>query len=295
MSMSKANDGSTNDVQNETSVSGDSRMVALAELTSALGKTAVGPDGKLVPSAKFQTDLRKAESRREILEGLILELSPAGVNAEIWRKLLDGSSNPFAAKKDTNTKVKPGTENPGQTLHRASNRLLSEQKKVDAARMKLEEAERQYSEIKALECGALQWHVTDNLISIMEPAFSMGPAWTIMRAVSSYVSDEDAIRATPMFLGDEKPEAMAKYREIRLNETREILNALDWFSAYKPFEEEVREALLNVVREFADRRSEAAADGRRPRSEKTMKEQPHPKAMADAEEIIAGLAVEDID
>ncbi len=161
--------------------------------------------------------------------------------------------------------------------------------------MKLEEAERQYSEIKALECGALQWHVTDNLISIMEPAFSMGPAWTIMRAVSSYVSDEDAIRATPMFLGDEKPEAMAKYREIRLNETREILNALDWFSAYKPFEEEVREALLNVVREFADRRSEAAADGRRPRSEKTMKEQPHPKAMADAEEIIAGLAVEDID
>src|SRR3546814_4125747 len=66
------------------------------------------------------------------------------------------------------------------------------------------------------------------IFEIMSPAFAMGPAWTLMRSLSAHVSDEEADKATDIFVGAEKIESMARYRQIRARETGEMFDALDW-------------------------------------------------------------------
>src|SRR3546814_18061077 len=78
----------------------------------------------------------------------------------------------------------------------------------------------------------------------MSPAFAMGPAWTLMRSLSALVSDEEADKATDIFVGAEKIESMARYRQIRARETGEMFDALDWFSGHRAFEEAMRTAVL---------------------------------------------------
>src|SRR3546814_20640763 len=105
----------------------------------------------------------------------------------------------------------------------------------------------------------------------MSPAFAMGPAWTLMRSLSAHVSDEEADKATDIFVGAEKIESMARYRQIRARETGEMFDAIDWFSGHRAFEEAMRTAVLKVCKDFEPRRDEAGADGRAPRSERAMR------------------------
>ena len=89
--------------------------------------------------------------------------------------------------------------------------------------------------------------------------------------------------------GEEKVERIAEYRAIRVNETRQMFEALDWFAGYDPFEEAMRNAVMKVCADFESRRGKAGADGRRARSETKMKSEAHPAAMKDAEDVLAGL------
>src|SRR3546814_7326432 len=56
----------------------------------------------------------------------------------------------------------------------------------------------------------------------MSPAFAMGPAWTLMRSLSAHVSDEEADKATDIFVGAEKIESMARYRQMRTRDGRDV-------------------------------------------------------------------------
>jgi len=49
----------------------------------------------------------------------------------------------------------------------------------------LEAEEARLVSIKAIEDGALHWHVVDNLLTVIASVFAMGPAWTIMRSLST--------------------------------------------------------------------------------------------------------------
>src|SRR3546814_4244344 len=109
-------------------------------------------------------------------------------------------------------------------------------------------------------------------------------------SLSAHVSDEEADKATDIFVGAEKIESMARYRQIRARETGEMFDALDWFSGHRAFEEAMRTAVLKVCKDFEPRRDEAGADGRRPRSERAMRTSAHPKAQQDADEIQIGRA-----
>jgi hypothetical protein len=293
--MSTSSEGETEGGQNGPSESVESGLDAVSKITNHLAQTAVRASGELVPNAQFQMALRSAEDRPEILEGLILELCPSWVNRDAWKAWLDGGKSPFVSK--TN---KPGhaSENPAQTLQRKTKAIVTQEKKVAAAQAvfetsqrNLEAAQKNLDFVKAFESAALQWHVVDQLVEIMSPAFAMGPAWTIMRAVSAHVSDEQADKATDIFFGAEKVDEVALYRKIRARETSEMFDALDWFSGHHAFEDAIRAAVMKVCKDFEPRRDEAASDGRRPRSEKAMKTMAHPKAQKDADEIIEGLPV----
>src|SRR3546814_2677478 len=113
-------------------------------------------------------------------------------------------------------KAAPGKERPSQTLVRSSNRVRGQEKKVDRLRSDLLEAEEELRFVKAYENAAVHWHVVDQLIEIMSPAFAMGPAWTLMRSLSAHVSDEEADKATDIFVGAEKIESIDR-KSTRLN------------------------------------------------------------------------------
>src|SRR3546814_18381571 len=81
--------------------------------------------------------------------------------------------------------------------------------------------------VKAYENAAVHWHVVDQLIEIMSPAFAMGPAWTLMRSLSAHVSDEEADKAPAIFVGADTNERMARYRKLRVRKTGERFDALD--------------------------------------------------------------------
>src|SRR3546814_5735388 len=106
------------------------------------------------------------------------------------------------------------------TLVRSSNRVRGQEKKVDRLRSDLLEAEEELRFVKAYENAAVHWHVVDQLIEIMSPAFAMGPAWTLMRSLSAHVSDEEADKATDIFVGAEKIESLARYRQIRARDRK---------------------------------------------------------------------------
>jgi hypothetical protein len=261
-------------------------MKSIAQIASHLAKTAIGPDDKLLPKAQFQIDVRSNGSRKKILEDLILEVCPEGVNPDVWNSWLRGGRSPFIGKP---AKAGHASERPNQTLTRATSRVDSQEKKIAALRQNLESEERQLAFVKAYENAAIHWYVVDQLVEIMEPAFALGPAWTIMRSLTSYVSDEAADRATDIYFGEEKIESLVWYRKIRERDTKAMFDTLDWFSGYEPFEEAIRNAVLKVCKDFESRREEASRDGRRPRSEHAMKTSAHPRAQHDADEIIAGL------
>ncbi len=286
--MSAVDKGETKGGQNGPSVSVDPTIEAVAQIASHLARVAVGPDGKLQPGAEFQMAIRGKEERSETLERLVLEVCPNGVDGARWKAWLDGGRSPF---EDKPKKVAPGAERPSQTLVRSSNKVRGQEKKVERARQDLEDAERELAFVKAYENAAVHWYVVSQLIDIMEPAIAVGPAWTIMRALSSYASDDAADKATNMFVGGEKEDAIVYFRKIRARDTREIFEALDLFAGVPDFEEAVRAAILKVCKDFEPRREKVVSTGRRPRSEKAMKTTAHPEAQGDADDVLEGLQV----
>lgn len=290
--MTKANKDMTVGGQNDPSESDETAVGAVAKIASHLAQFAVGPDGQLLPKAEFQMNVRDPEGRDKILEQLVLEICPNGISQTAWRGWLNGGFSPFVEKPK---KAGIASEKPGQTLSRTSSRVRGQEKRVATLREQLEEAEEQLTFIKSYENAALHWHTIDQLMAIMAPAFAMGPAWTIMRSVSAHISDEAADKMTLMLFGEEKEESIAEYRLTRVKETRDMLEALDWFSGFSPFEEELRCAVMKVCKDFESKRGQAGSDGRRARSETKMKTEAHPKAVHDADEVLAGLAREATD
>lgn len=288
--MSRGNEDTTEGGQNGPSESGMTDIDAISQIASHLGKIAATRDDKLTPRAQIQISAREPENREKIIEQLVLEMCQRGVNfdaLEAWHK---GGVSPFVTAPDAKLKkAGHGSEGPTQTLTRSSDRVVAQEKRVETAKAKLEQAERQLLYLKSFESAAVEWLVIDKLIEVMMPALAMGPAWTIMRALTSYVSDDAADKATYMFFGEDKLDAIVDYRKIRVRDTREMFEALDLFAGVPDFEEAVRAAVLKVCKDFEPRREEALADGRRPRSERAMKSSPHPKAQHDFEEVLEGL------
>lgn len=104
-------------------------------------------------------------------------------------------------------------------------------------------------------------------MKLFSPLFAMGPAWTLMRAISGHVPDEIADEMTFMLQGKDKERGIAQLRETKQRESQGLFDALDFWSGNADFEMEVRAAVLRVVEEFGPRRSEwGGQSGRRRRA-----------------------------
>lgn len=261
---------------------------AIKLIVRHLQERALTEAGELSPDAQFQLDVRSPLKRRELLEQLILEICPNGVDAAAWSKWLRGGKSPFPERP---VKVGPGTEWPGQTLLRTTPRVNKQKQKIEKLRAELEAEEKRLAYLKAHDNAALHWLVVDQLIDIMSPAFAMGPAWTVMRALSGHVSEEEAEEVGRLVLIDEdREETINQHRDRRKKESEHILAALDHFSGHRGFEHALRRAVKSVIRECEPLREEWTRSGRRPRSRTAISETAHPEAQEDRREVLEGLS-----
>lgn len=261
---------------------------AIRRIAMHLHEKAIGSRGELSPLAQEQLDLRNVDERRDYLERLIQEVVPSRANMGLWSEWLQGGKSPFGNGEVR--KVGTAKEGPSQTANRTSGRVEVQRKKVARLRTELESEESHLEYLKSHDKAALQWLVTNHLIEIMSGIFAMGPAWTIMRALSGHLSDEEAHLRTLLYEGEEKHEEVKAERALYMDEARKMMENLDRWSGDPEFEQSLRKAVLGVVDIYAAMGDEAIANGRRRRSETTARETINPRGMESARDVIFGFA-----
>lgn len=258
----------------------------ITKMANQLVKIAIGSDGKMLPDAEVQMALRSMGDRAKLLEEVLLGITPDGVSASVWTSWLNGGRAPAEPKLK---KVGYGDEAPSRTLERAIPRVKAQEKKIASLEANLASEKRQLTQMQAYEKSALHWYIAHDLISIMAPTFAMGPAWTLMRAISGYLSDEKAEELTFFTDHSLKNDDIRRHREMRLNDTKRMLDALDFWAGNDEFETSIRDAIEKVIVAYDDKREGQVAAGRRRRSRADMERSVHPESLTDAKKILDGL------
>lgn len=266
----------------------DGQNAALAQIMMHIMRTAISPENVLTPEAQVQIALRNKGARGETLERLIMEIVPERVDVDLWLRWINGGLSPFPKLE----RVGKGDERPAQTLARTPHRVVTQQKKIDRLKAELEQEEQKLDYYEAHRKAAVQWCVVDQLVNIMTPAISMGPAWTVMRALSGYISYEDAEKKTFMLDEDQKEEGIREIRAIRQRETDQMCDDLDFWSGHCEFENSIRDAIRNVIRDYEILRPVWVKSGRRRRTRSEIKSSVNPEASVDMKEVLAGFPSE---
>lgn len=280
MKPEESDEGSLQGLSEVSRVSVDS---SLGDLMTWVIKKAVSPEGEVSQEARVQRELMEDETRRVLLEKLLLEVTPKDVDVGLWTKWLSGGVTPFKHKL---AKPASGHERPIQTLERSGSRAAKLEAKIAKLKAQLEDEERQLKFERASVAAVLQYYVTDQLVEIMSPTVAMGPAWTILRALSGYVNDEIVASLPPLPI---KVDPVEYYRSRRMAESEKIMSALDHFAGHIEFEQALRSAIAQVVTEFEPRRPEVKKRGGKARPLEELRAGPDPFATADAQDILAAL------
>lgn len=277
--------------QNGPSAEAENGSPAFLAIARHLVGRSVKLTGELEAPAAIQLALRNEEERSRLLDEIVLALAPDGADLGQWAEWLNGGSSPFPKgnKRKGPEKVGKESEWPSQTLIRATPRVNRQRAKVEAIREQLAAEEQKLAYAQAHERAAVQWFVSDHLIDLMSGVFAMGPAWTIMRALSGHMPDEVGEEKTGFLVGGDKDDALIAVRAEWAKESASMLETLDLFSGHVGFEEAVRNAVSKVCKDFDKKRDEAAKAGRRPRSKERMATEVHPKAMDGADAVLAGF------
>ena len=279
----KTADGRKNDQKNND----ESEKDPLMEATRLLKEILISKRGELTPEAQAQIALRSDEERGATLEQLVKELAPREVSPEMWREWLLGGQSPFGSRRlKKPVKLQHGA---GKAIARGPKSLKPHRERVEKARAELAHAEEKLAYHEALDKSLMEVSVYDHLVKLLGPIFAMGPAWTIMRALSGHASDKLADDMTFLYDGKAKQLEIRKFRAEYAEETAKMLIGLDYFSGVEEFEDGLREAIKGVVEEFESRKDSVIADGRRRRSVERIMTSVNPEALDDAGDVLGGL------
>lgn len=245
-----------------------------------------------MPNTASLIALRRQETREEVLRSLLEGLCPDEVNPELWMVWFKGGKDPHFVSETARSRLhKPRVDrSTGKALSHSTKRIQSASKKVEAARRDLEEAERELAAEKAFDAAILQWAVSEHLVDIMSPMFAMGPAWTIMRAVSAYAPPE-LLEAETALAPDPKRRQAAQdaFLRERSESTERMLAVLDLWSGDADFESDIRAAVEDVVKRYEPRAKERAAKGVRDRSAAARRGSVRPETATERSEVLDGL------
>lgn len=261
----------------------------LAEVVAFIGERVIGHGGRKLPDAASVLALRKEPTREAALRALLLHLCPGGVNPEVWYSWLSGEDSPF--KNAKLNRVSLIDKSSGQVMKLSSDRVANAERRMAEAEAKLTSAKIDLENAKAYDSALVQWSVSEHLADLMRPMFSMGPAWTILRALSAYAS-RDYYAEDLQLVTDPKKRKLAddRLRQQRATETEELLSGLDLWCGDEQFERDLRTAIAGVVQTYKSREPERDREGMRARGKEAMRKSVRPETATARDAILAGLA-----
>lgn len=220
---------------------------------------------------------RRDETRSMAAEILVEQLCPRDIDPIIWMRWLQGAEHPFSAPDLVSPA--PKNEAPGAALQRRSKTLngLEQEfrqaevevvKAQDYLREAVAKAEKQLAKLhdhRAKEQALLLYMVSKHVRKNAEAIFAMGPAWIIMRAASSHLSNEVLALLLAGTSEDKHHAQKARLRKERVASSAMILQTLDTMSGDATFEASLHDALRDFCLTFSEqlalrnRRSASAA------------------------------------
>lgn len=124
--------------------------------------------------------------------------------------------------------IKRGVERVSAAVVKARSVVSAAEDSVAEASAKLDKAKQELCNAETKEAAFMQYLVSEHLVSLIEPIFALGPAWTLMRASSAHV-DMEALDEEMALI--KKPEQRQAFVERRIAERKassaEILQSLD--------------------------------------------------------------------
>lgn len=231
----------------------------VAAILAMVTTRALDHRGGLVLDSASLDQLRKQETREQVLREFVIAMMPDRVNPTIWTRWLQGGASPFDRAKlahvdPSGQSISRALERQSRKVARATTGVHNARRAVEAAQRKLEEAEREQAAARSLDAGFIEWAISEHLLSIMAPMFAMGPAWTVMRAVSGHVTAE-AMAEELSLIKDPRRRAEREQaiRQERQEGTEGMLDVLDFWAGDTEFEHEIREAIEGVTTRYAKR------------------------------------------
>lgn len=233
-------------------------------------------------------NLQGHTEREAYLREMVMNFRPPEADPELWLRWLSGGAEPFAPR----VPEKPyfSQSNTKREIERGS-------KRVAAARQRIAKAERELAAAQSAAVSALEfessliaWALMEQITSLVTPVFAMGPAWTLMRVVSPYVSDDEM--NDELCLEDHKPSRQRLEEQVRQEraELSKILHAaLDFWAGDKEFEMDLRQAIKSVVEKHQSRETTARGNGRKVRSQSEAKNTVRSGSAAKRNEILGQL------
>ena len=254
----------------------DQERRILAQVMDMVARIATDSDGEKSNGTRALDQLHKDADREAYLRDMVLEFRPREHDPELWLRWLAGGADPFSKK----TIAKPafGQQNSGRELTRTSKRIEAKKHKVEAARAALKAAEAELKRDIEYEAAIVTWAIMNTITSLVSPIFAMGPAWTLMRVVSAYIDPEEMDDALELETDPKIRAEMAKqFGEKRAAVSRQIHDALDLWSGDWKFENELRKAIVAVIKRYEPRADEARARGNKVRSKHEMERSVRPE------------------
>jgi len=236
--------------------------------------------------------LRTQEGRDEVLREFVTAMMPDRANPVPWARWLSGGATPFDKSKlsspaPAGVPIGRAVERQSKSVARHVTGVQNAERGVAAAERKLEEARRELAIARSKDAAFIEYVVAQHLMSIMAPMFAMGPAWTVMRAVSAHVP-ASAIKEEVSLIRDPKRRA-EREQAIRIERqegTERILDALDIWAGDNEFEHELREAIEGVVDRYAKRTRPEAQRRTRAAMRKGVAD---PELVRDRDEVLDGM------
>jgi hypothetical protein len=231
----------------------------LASLLAMIAQRALDREGKLVGSSAVLDALRSSDQREKLLREFVIAMQPQEVNPVLWEHWLSGGPSPFERVERLDTPA-PGTmgisravERQDKAVQKARSALNKAHRAAETAQAKVAEAEKALQLAQAKDAAFLEYVMSDHLLSVMQPIQVMGPAWTVMRALTGHLESEVLKKE---LIGVKE----AKHSEMeviicseRLSTSEELLTALDLWCGDVDFEMELRKAIVAVVERFSKR------------------------------------------
>lgn len=204
---------------------------------------------------KSLANLRVPDGRDAVLREFITQVTPSAVNPDIWDHWLKGEAAPSVGPDLVRTvpkrqgKTKTAGRN-GARRQKAQGKLEKAEAALAAATKKRDEAKAELEVDEARDAALIQWMVAQDLIAILKPVFAMGPAWTVMRAISAHLPEEifsDRNRSIDI---TKLPAIRAQAVVERTSETERITSILDMWGEDLDFVDLLRGAILGVVESY---------------------------------------------